>query len=291
MPCEEFEKELRQLEHYTELSRNTAATESLLQAIRAPEVYKPLLIMTGFFGFQQCSGIVVVIVFAVQISTTADPNMDPFLCAILVGVARLLTTFFMGSIFERWGRRPAGMVSASGMTICMMCLAFSGWFPDLFASIPFVPVASIVLHIVFSTMGLLTLPFFMISEVFPQRVRGSASGLSVSLGLWTSFGVIKLYPTMASTLGTANVFAFYGCVSLMAVAYIYFLIPETRGRTLQEIEEYFRSGRRLTNTPLPRNLSLSMMEELSVLNSSRDTHHKKNMLANDVEAQEAFLKN
>uniref|UniRef100_A0A1I8NXV2 Major facilitator superfamily (MFS) profile domain-containing protein n=3 Tax=Stomoxys calcitrans TaxID=35570 RepID=A0A1I8NXV2_STOCA len=250
--CEEFENELNQIKKTSEESRNTAKNESLWQAIKAPEVIKPLLIMIGFFGFQQCSGVVVVVVFAVQISTQAGVTIDPVLCAVMVGVARIITTFFMSTIFEKWGRKPAGMVSASGMTACMMLLAASGWFPEQLGKIPVLPIICIVMHIVFSTMGLLTLPFFMISEVFPQRVRGSASGFAVSLGLIISFVVIKLYPTMEKAMGTANVFAFYGGVSLLAVAFIYFLVPETRGRTLLEIEEYFKTGR----MPLPNEIQL-----------------------------------
>lgn len=199
--------------------------------------------MIGFFFFQQCSGIVVVVVYAVQIAQKAGVNIDPRLCAVFVGVARIITTFFMSTIFERWGRKPAGVISAAGMTICMFLLAAAGWFPEEFDNVSILPAICIVLHIVFSTMGLLTLPFFMISEVFPQRVRGSASGISVSFGLLISFIVIKLYPDMQSAMGTANLFAFYGFISLVAVPFIIYLIPETKGRTLLEIEEYFKSGR------------------------------------------------
>lgn len=244
---------MAQIKRTSDISRSSAESESLLQAVKAPEVYKPLLLMIGFFAFQQGSGVVVVVVYAVQIATLAGVSIDPRLCAVLVGVARIITTFFMSTIFERFGRRPAGIVSASGMTLCMLLLAASGWFPEAFEKVAILPVVCIVLHIVFSTMGLLTLPFFMISEVFPQRVRGSASGFSVSCGLLISFAVIKLYPAMESALGTAGLFAFYGVISLIAVFFIYFLIPETKGRTLLEIEEYFRSG--VMAAPLEVNLS------------------------------------
>uniref|UniRef100_A0A1A9X3T7 Major facilitator superfamily (MFS) profile domain-containing protein n=1 Tax=Glossina brevipalpis TaxID=37001 RepID=A0A1A9X3T7_9MUSC len=263
--CEEFENEFNQIKRSSEISRNTAQTESLLQAICAPEVYKPLLIMIGFFGVQQCSGIVVVVVFAVQIATAAGVTTDPFLCAVMVGVARIVTTFFMSTLFERWGRRPSGMFSASGMTVCMLLLALSGWYPKAFGRVSLLPVICIVLHIVFSTMGLLTLPFFMISEVFPQRVRGTASGLAVSIGLLASFAVVKLYPSMVIVMGTAYVFAFYGLISLVGIAYIYFLIPETRGRTLLEIEEYFRTGRMVSlDEVLGQNLEQGEFKELFI---------------------------
>ncbi|XP_075169842.1 facilitated trehalose transporter Tret1 [Haematobia irritans] len=271
--CEEFENELNVIKKTSEESRNTAKNESLWQAIKCPEVYKPLLIMVGFFGFQQCSGVVAVVVFAVQIATQAGVTIDPVLCAVMVGVARIITTFFMSTIFEKWGRKMAGIVSASGMTLCMMLLALSGWFPEAFNRVPPLPIVCIVLHIVFSTMGLLTLPFFMISEVFPQRVRGSAAGFAVSLGLIISFVVLKLFPTMDRAIGTANVFAFFGAVSLTAVAFIYFLVPETRGRTLLEIEEYFKTGR------------MPLVTEVRLSNGN-----DRNARCDDEECKESFLK-
>ncbi|XP_036331348.1 facilitated trehalose transporter Tret1-2 homolog [Rhagoletis pomonella] len=275
---EEFENELALIKKNSDLSRTAAANESLLQAIRAPEVYKPLIMMIGFFFFQQCSGIVVVIVFAAQIATRAGVAADPLLVAVFVGVARIITTFFMGMIFDRWGRRPAGIVSATGMTICMLLLAANGWWPVIGEHLPLLSAICIILHIIFSTMGLLTLPFFMISEVFPQRVRGSANGCTLCIGLFFSFSVVKLYPTMEAAIGTANSFAFFGMISLLGVAFIVFIVPETKGRTLLEIEEYFRTGRRVTNAEVARRQSQIALEEAAGIYRS------------DVELNEVFLK-
>ncbi|KAH8400225.1 hypothetical protein KR215_009150 [Drosophila sulfurigaster] len=240
----EFEAELTQMKMTADNSRATAASESIGQAIRRPEVYKPLFMMTGFFGFQQACGVVVIIVYAVQIAQHAGVSIDPVLVAVMLGVARIITTFFMTSIFEKWGRRPSGIFSASGMAVCMLLLACGGWFPDTMGTWKWLPVFCIVAHIVFSTMGMLTLPFIMISEVFPQSVRGSASGISVFFGMILAFVMLKIYPNMMAWLGVANLFAFYAFVSFLAAAFIYSFVPETKGRTLVEIEEHWRMGRR-----------------------------------------------
>ncbi|XP_067631199.1 facilitated trehalose transporter Tret1-2 homolog [Eurosta solidaginis] len=275
---EEFETELASIKKNSENSRTAAANESLLQAISAPEVYKPLIMMISFFFFQQFSGIVVVIVFAAQIATRAGVSTDPLLIAVFVGVARIITTLLMGVIFDKFGRRPAGMVSAGGMTVCMFILAANGWWPVVGEALPLLSAIAIILHIIFSTMGLLTLPFFMISEVFPQRVRGSSNGFSLSLGLLFSFSVVKLYPTVESLIGTANCFAFFGVISLLGVAFIYFIVPETKGRTLLEIEEYFRTGRRVTNAEVARRQSQIALEEAAGIYRS------------DTELNEVFIK-
>ncbi|KAH8396281.1 hypothetical protein KR222_007334, partial [Zaprionus bogoriensis] len=240
----EFEAELSQMKMTADNSRDTAASESLGQAIRRPEVYKPLLMMIGFFGFQQACGVVVIIVYAVQIAQRAGVTIDPVLVAVMLGVARIITTFFMSRIFEKWGRKPAGIFSASGMGFCMLMLAAGGWWPDTVGKLSWLPVFCIVAHIIFSTMGMLTLPFIMISEVFPQSVRGSASGISVFFGMILAFIMLKIYPNMEALLGVANLFAFYAFISFLAAVFIWSFVPETRGRTLVEIEEHWRMGRR-----------------------------------------------
>ncbi|KAH8287033.1 hypothetical protein KR054_001011 [Drosophila jambulina] len=245
----EFEAELAHMKEVADASMSTAASESLSQMIHRPEVYKPVLMMTTFFGFQQACGVVVIIVYAVQIAQQAGVTIDPVLVAVMLGIARIITTFFMSGIFEKWGRKPSGIFSATGMGFCMLLLAAGSWFPQTVGMIHWLPVLCIVAHIVFSTMGMLTLPFFMISEVFPQRARGSASGIAVFFGMILAFVMLKIYPNMEAALGTANLFAFYAGISFLAAAFIGVFVPETRGRTLEELEERWQTGkfsRRLT---------------------------------------------
>ncbi|XP_017484590.1 PREDICTED: facilitated trehalose transporter Tret1-2 homolog [Rhagoletis zephyria] len=212
-----------------------------LECIRQPEVYKPLLILMGLFAFQQLTGIFVVVVYAVQISQEAGVTIDPFMCAVMIGVGRVVTTVLLGTILERWGRRRSGMVSALGMCVCMFLLAGHNWNAWL-QRIPYLPVIAIIAFIVLSTFGLYTLPFFMISELFPQRVRGAASGLTVAVGMCFAFICIKTYPALKASLGNECCFVGYGIMAFLAAIYVYTVLPETRGRTLLAIEDQFRTG-------------------------------------------------
>ncbi|XP_017010311.2 solute carrier family 2, facilitated glucose transporter member 8 [Drosophila takahashii] len=222
--------------------RDAEVKESFWRSLKEPEVHKPLLILMSLFAFQQLTGIFVVIVFAVQISSEAGIEIDPFMCAVLIGLARLVTTCPMGYILELWGRRRAGIISTVGMSICMFLLAGHSQL-DFLKAVPYLPVVSIVGFIVLSTLGLYTLPFFMISELFPQRVRGPASGLTVAVGMFISFVVLKTYPDLKKSFGVSSCFIFFGVMAVLALIFIYWALPETRRRTLLEIEEQFRSGR------------------------------------------------
>lgn len=236
----EIKKEWEELQS-TVSSHQIGENPAFKETIKRPEIYKPLLIMIGFFGFQQFSGIFVVIVYAVQFSIEAGVTIDPLLCAILIGLTRIVTTFLVGIILDKWGRRPPALISASGMTISMFLIAASTWFPEVVGRIPYINVICIVLYIFTSTLGLMTLPFSMISEVFPSSVRGQCAGITICCGYIMSFVAIKLYPGMVSTIGNENVFAFYGLISLLAIFYLYIYLPETKGKTLKQIEEYFKT--------------------------------------------------
>lgn len=212
---------------------------SFIKSLKLPEVYKPLLILMGLFTFQQVTGIFVIIVYAVQIATESGATIDPFLCAVMIGLARVVTTCPMGYILEKWGRRRSGIISALGMGVCMVLLALHKELTD----IPYLPVIAIVSFIIFSTLGLYTLPFFMISEVFPQNVRGPASGLTVSYCSVVSFICTKTYPSLKTTIGNEYCFVMYALLSFLGAVFVYAFLPETRGRTLLEIEEQFRTGK------------------------------------------------
>lgn len=225
--------------------------------IKKPEVYKPLFIMIGFFAFQQFGGIFVIIVYAVQFAIEAGVTIDPVICAILIGFTRLLTTFLVGFVLDKWGRRPPALISGIGMAICMLLLAAMTWFN---LSIPFLPVTCIVMYIFTSTLGLMTLPFSMISEVYPQRVRGLAAGITICCAFLMSFINIKIYPNLVENMGRENVFAFYGIVSFLAVIYIFIFLPETKGKSLAEIEAYFRNENKNQN----KQFSDLEMKEISI---------------------------
>lgn len=219
--------------------QNARHAESVIQKLRKPEVYKPLAIMIGFFGFQQFSGILVVVVYAVKFSTAAGVHIDPFVCTILIGAVRVAASLVIGFILDRIGRRLPAMFSGFMMAVCMFGMAICVHYK--LDSVSWLPVVLILTYIFTSTLGLLTLPFTMIAEVYPQRVRGLASGLTICAAFTMSFIVVKLYPTMVYELGTVAVLLCYGTVALMSVIYVYLVLPETKGKTLLEIENLFKS--------------------------------------------------
>lgn len=216
---------------------NTNAFHVLTQS----EVFKPLLLMIILFAFQQFSGIFVVIVYASKFAIESNVSIDSFLATVLIGLARVVATICVAFIMDRFGRRPPLIVSGIGMSLCMFSLALYngfglkeyGWIPGLM----------LLLYIFTSTIGFLSVPFAMMAEIFPRKARGLASGLTVSSCYFMSFIAIKLYPTMVDYLSNVIIFSIYGVMSLFGVVFVHFFLLETKGKTLEEIEEHFKSNK------------------------------------------------
>lgn len=145
------------------------------------------------------------------------------------------------------------IISGAGMTVCMMTLAThlqlqaAGPGPLLAEWLgagagPWLPVSALVTFILASTLGFLTLPWAMIGEMFPARFRGAAGGFTTCSAYLYSFAVVKVYPSMAHALQRHGVFFFYGAMALLGTLFVALALPETQGRSLREVEEYFRDG-------------------------------------------------
>lgn len=250
-----------ELDVMIELNRSLRklGNESLLQKLKQPTLYRPLGIMVGFFAFQQMAGLFVVVAYASKICTLAGITLNPFLCAVYLGITRFIGTILVGFLMDKFGRRVMAIQSGVIMGISLLGISLycaRGW------TFSWLPLVLILTYYLAGTLGLLTLPFTMSAEVYPQQYRGLASGLTTACMFVICFTVTKLYPTMVTHLGSSCVFAVYGCMSLLSVVFIYFLLPETNGKTLDQISDEFR--KREQSTQLSENLKMLSKNDLQL---------------------------
>lgn len=205
-----------------------------------PELYKPFLIMISFFAIQQFSGIFVIFIYAARFSIEAGVAMDEFLSAVIIGVIRCVTTVIISFASDRYGRKPLAVFSASGMFLSIAGLALCAAFPLTHTSFKWLPAVLLFAFIFAGTFGILTLPFAMVAEMYPQKTRGFAVGLTISIGFILSFVNIKTFAALFEYIGSFFMFSFYAFIALVGVAFAVFVLPETKGKTLQDIESNFR---------------------------------------------------
>lgn len=197
--------------------------------------------MISFFAIQQFSGIFVIFIYAAQFSLEAGVAMDEFLSAVVIGVIRCISTFLVAFAADKYGRKLLTTISSAGMFICMTGLVMCAAFPLNGTNFEWLPAAFLYTFIFAGTIGVLTFPFAMVAEMYPQKARGLAAGLTMSLAFLMSFITVKTFATVFEYFGNVVVFSFYAFVALVGIAFAIFVLPETKGKSLAEIEEYFRS--------------------------------------------------
>ncbi|XP_014253766.1 facilitated trehalose transporter Tret1-like isoform X2 [Cimex lectularius] len=213
-----------------------------------PEVYKPLMIMIGFLFFQQFSGVYVMIAYVVDIIRASGVvTLSAYSVTAVGGGAILLVCLIASMIYPATGVRSVATFSGAGIFLTMYA---NGTFlmlrPYWAASaewhfLHWVPIVLILTNIVVSTIGFLVLPWSMMAEVFPINVKGVAAGLATCIGYIFSFIVLKTYPYIQLGLGVSGVFFFFGTMALLGTIFVALFLPETKGKTLEEIVDGFSS--------------------------------------------------
>lgn len=213
------------------LHEETASYRDLL----SKAVRKPLALAIMLAMIQQLTGFNAVlyygnIIFREQAGATA---MQSFAMNIAVGGTNFLFTIFGLILIDRIGRRPLLLMALGGMALSF--IAFAGILntPAGHSVYVLVPVLCLVASFAF---GLGTGVWVCMAELFPNRVRGRAMSIS-NMVLWVSVTLLTAtFPSLVKAFSAAQVFLFYAVLCILSVAYIFFKLPETKNRTLEEIE-------------------------------------------------------
>ncbi|OAD54262.1 Facilitated trehalose transporter Tret1 [Eufriesea mexicana] len=214
-----------------------------MRAFLKPTGWKPMMILFLFFSFQQFSGIYITLFYAVTWFQEVGSGVDPYIASILVGVTRFLCSMVNTWLLRRYKRRLLCIISSLGMATCM---TVSGYYTYLIRngdrSGYWVPVLCLLLYVCTSMVGMLTIPWTMTAELFPTEIRGIAHSISYSIANMLMFAALQSYRSLQDFLGGSHAVQwFFAGVSITAVVFVWLLLPETHGKKLSEIEEYFHN--------------------------------------------------
>jgi sugar porter (SP) family MFS transporter len=205
----------------------------------------PLIIGAGIFLIQQFSGINAIIYYSTDIFNSAfDTTRLATLATVGVGVINAISTVVAIFFLDKWGRKPLLYTGLLGTAVSLAAVGFAFLFKDsLGADLQrFLMVGGIYTYIVFFAISLGPLGWLLISEVYPLRIRGFASSMG-SFNHWVfDLCVSYTFPIMAaSALGkSGGIFFVYMTVVLLGLVFTRFVIPETKGKTLEEIERMWK---------------------------------------------------
>ncbi|KAK4878887.1 hypothetical protein RN001_011393 [Aquatica leii] len=210
-----------------------------------PTGYKPMLILTGLFFFQQFSGIYITLFYAVTFFKDVGSTINPYLASVFIGTVRFVMSMANTWFMKRFRRRSLMTVSAAGMALCMgISGLFTKWIHEGDDTYNWVPVVMLLLYVVASMLGLLSIPWTMTAELFPLAIRGVAHSIAYGLANLLMFASIQSYYSLTDIFGgSSGIQYFFAVVALGGLAYSVVFLPETHRKKLKDIESYF-----LTNT-------------------------------------------
>lgn len=186
--------------------------------------------------FQQITGINVIINYAPEILRQTGLGGDTALMqAIFVGIVNFLFTVVAVWLVDRLGRKKLLLWGCAGLVVSLAYLtyAFAQPQPDSLGIL-----IALLVYIAFFAVSLSPLMFVVTAEIYPAAIRGTAMALSTGISWACAFLVVQFFPVMLESLGAAVVFAGFGVLCLAAWLFIRFRIPETKGRSLEEIEKF-----------------------------------------------------
>jgi sugar porter (SP) family MFS transporter len=209
-----------------------------------PTVRPALGVGIGLAVFQQVTGINAVIYYAPQIFQSAGFTSDTVALAatIGVGVVNVLATFIAMGLVDRSGRKPLLVAGVTGMiaALAILGLAFRESSAGGGGSLGVITVLCLTVYIVVFAFSLGPIVWLMISEIFPYRIRAQAIAVSTAANWGANFLVSLTFPIMRTRLGSAPTFFVYAVMGMATLAFVLRKVPETKGRTLEEIGRFWR---------------------------------------------------
>jgi sugar porter (SP) family MFS transporter len=205
-----------------------------LKELLRKNVLKLLLIGIFLAFLQQWSGINVVIYYAADIFQAAGYTLKQMMLNIVViGGVMVASIFVTFALVDKYGRRSILLVCLAAMTIIYAGLGYS-FYADLGGTSV---VVLVLLNVMFYSISLAPLLWVVLSEIFPNRIRGAAISIG-ALAHWVgNFTLTYSFPAIKENLGWAHNFWLYGVICAIGFAVIWWVLPETKGKTLEQLEK------------------------------------------------------
>ena len=227
--------------HTTVSSNNKSSSGFSRKELFRRPVLVPFALTFTLLIFQELSGIDAIIFYTVSIFHSAGSELDDHLSTIIVGLVQLVANFVSLFIVDRAGRKP--LLITSGAIMCVALAALGTHFHlqknGMHQSLGLLPVISLITFMVGFSIGYCGIPFLLMGELIPEKQRSFLSSIAGSMNLGILFVVIKTYHDLKNSVGEDGTFWLYSFVCLCSCFFVYFLVPETKGKSLMEIEEFF----------------------------------------------------
>lgn len=212
-----------------------------ISELNIPWIRRILLIGIAVAVFSQTTGVNSIMYFGTEILRDAGFETSAALIGnTAFGLISVLSTFAGIWLLDRAGRRPMMLVGLAGTTTILLIIAIATSMLAGHTALPYVVLSLTVIFLAFMQGAIGPVLWVTLSEIFPLRIRGAGMGISVAF-LWiTNFFIGLTFPMMLEGFGLSGTFFAFAAIGVVGFVIMKMFFPETKGKTLEEIEEAFK---------------------------------------------------
>ncbi|GLT72984.1 hypothetical protein SLA2020_448750 [Shorea laevis] len=254
---EDFEASLQVLRGFgtdisievNEIKRSVASTGKRttirFSDLKRKRYWFPLTIGIGLLMLQQLSGINGVLFYSSNIFESAGVSSSN-VATLGLGIIQVIATGITTWLVDKAGRRLLLIVSSSGMTLSLILVAVAFYLEGvvsedshLYSIFGILSLVGLVLLVISCSLGIGAIPWLIMSEILPVNIKGLAGSIA-TMANWLTSWVVTMTANLLLSWNKGGTFTIYALVSAFTVAFVTLWVPETKGRTLEEIQSSFR---------------------------------------------------
>ncbi|XP_077292370.1 facilitated trehalose transporter Tret1-like [Arctopsyche grandis] len=221
-------------------NEQNSTTSSIKDLWKSKANIRAMFIGCSMTAFDQLSGIDFVLFYLEPIFGVTDSGLSPEISTIIIGVVQVIASCITPLVVDRLGRRIMLMVTAIILTLSQVALGIFFILDDNDSPsveyITWLPVVSLMVFITAYNMGIGSLAWIVVGELFDQSIKSYGSTFAASFNWLIGFLITKFFGSVADALGIYYAFWIFGVFCLISFFFGLFLLPETKGKSLQEIQ-------------------------------------------------------
>jgi len=226
-----------QADAQTKLVQEAASTEEgSWREVFSRSMIRPLTVALGLAILGQVTGINTVLYYGSIIISQhfkGQTTSTALMANVIIGLVNLICTLIALYCLDRWGRRSMLLTASAGMAFWLALFVVANHLPGVS---PVVLLICIIGYTGFFAFAMGPIPWVVISEIFPNKIRGRAASIATST-LWTGTLIVTFtFLSLVRALGVSGTFGIYAVLSVVAFIFIWKMVPETKGKTLEQIQ-------------------------------------------------------
>ncbi|EJL9345689.1 sugar porter family MFS transporter [Staphylococcus pseudintermedius] len=234
-PASEIDHEIENMKKINQIADNTWTV------LKSPWLLSTIIIGSVFALLQQLIGVNAIIYYAPKIFATAGfGESTAILSTVGIGVVNVLVTIFAISIIDKIDRKKLLVIGNIGMVASLLIMSALIWLIGV-NSAAWIILLCLTTFIIFFGVSWGPVLWVMLPELFPMRARGAATGIAALVLSIGSLLVAQFFPVLTDVLQVQQVFLIFAVIGIIAMIFVIKFLPETRGRSLEQIEQDLRA--------------------------------------------------